>query len=70
MVSQKLLPLVVSCRYDAALVVTVLKILVILTKPMSETAKNAGRLVIDARVGKTDELYVNYLCVCVCFFFF
>jgi hypothetical protein len=54
-VSQKLLPLVVGCRYDAAMVLTVCKILVILTKPLSEAAKNAGRMTVDVRKGKVDE---------------
>ena len=54
-VSQKLLPLVMSCRYDRALVLTVCKILVILTKPMSENAKRAGRLSVDVKSGRVDE---------------
>lgn len=54
-VSQKLLPLVMSCRYDKAMVLTVCKILVILTKPLSENAKNAGRMSVDVRSGKIDE---------------
>jgi timeless len=54
-VSQKLLPLVIGCRYDAAMVLTVCKILVILTKPLSEAAKNAGRMTVDVRKGKVDE---------------
>jgi hypothetical protein len=54
-VSQKLLPLVIGCRYDAAMVLTVCKILVILTKPLSDAAKNAGRMTIDVRKGKVDE---------------
>ena len=51
-VEQKLLPLVLSCRYDNALVITVLKILVILTKPISESAKKASYVVIDVKSGK------------------
>ena len=54
-VSQKLLPLVIGCRYDAAMVLTVCKILVILTKPLSEAAKNAGRMTVDVRSGKVEE---------------
>eukprot|EP00537_Pseudo-nitzschia_pungens_P002008 CAMPEP_0172357482 /NCGR_PEP_ID=MMETSP1060-20121228/1855_1 /TAXON_ID=37318 /ORGANISM="Pseudo-nitzschia pungens, Strain cf. cingulata" /LENGTH=1080 /DNA_ID=CAMNT_0013078191 /DNA_START=471 /DNA_END=3713 /DNA_ORIENTATION=+ len=46
-VEQKLLPLVVSCKYDTPLVVTVLKILVILTKPLAENTQRAGQMVID-----------------------
>lgn len=54
-VSQKLLPLVMSCRYDKAMVLTVCKILVILTKPLSEDAKRAGRLTIDVKSKNVDE---------------
>lgn len=54
-VAQKLLPLVMSCRYDKAMVMTVCKILVILTKPLSEDAKRAGRLIVDVKSGKVDE---------------
>ena len=54
-VSQKLLPLVMSCRYDKAMVLTVCKILVILTKPLSEDAKRAGRLTVDVKSKKVDE---------------
>jgi timeless len=46
-VEKKLLPLVIARRYDTAVVLTVVKILVILTKPLSENAKRAGQLVID-----------------------
>ena len=53
-VQQKLLPLVWSCRYDTALVLTITKILVILTKPLSANAKKAGRFVIDTK--KTPEM--------------
>ena len=51
---QKLLPLVLSCRYNTPLVLTIVKILVILTKPMSENARNAAGMIIDARSGRTD----------------
>ena len=54
-VSQKLLPLVMSCRYDKAMVLTVCKILVILTKPLSEDAKRAARLTIDVKSKKVEE---------------
>ena len=54
-VCQKLLPLVMSCRYDSGLVMTVCKILVILTKPLSEAAINAGRLTIDIKKKKVPE---------------
>ena len=54
-VSQKLLPLVMSCRYDKAMVLTVCKILVILTKPLSEDAKRAGRLTVDVKSKKVGE---------------
>ena len=52
---QKLLPLVLECRYDTPLVLTIVKILVILTKPISEQAKRAGRLVIDVASKKVPE---------------
>lgn len=46
-VPHKLLPLALTCRYDNALVLTICKILVILTKPLSDQTVNAGRMVID-----------------------
>ena len=46
-VEQKLLPLVLTCRYDNAIVLTVVKILVILTKPLAESTKRSGRVIID-----------------------
>jgi hypothetical protein len=46
-VEQKLLPLVITCRYDSPIVLTVVKILVILTKPLAENTKRAGRMIID-----------------------
>jgi Timeless protein len=46
-VEQKLLPLVLTCRYDSAIVLTVVKILVILTKPLADSTKMAGKLVIE-----------------------
>lgn len=54
-VQQKLLPLVLSCRYDSKMVLTIVKILVILTKPLSENAKNAARLIIDVKSKNADE---------------
>jgi timeless len=51
---QKLLPLVLSCRYNTPLVLTIVKILVILTKPISENARNAAGMIIDTRSGRTD----------------
>ena len=54
-VQQKLLPLVLACRYDTPLVLTIVKILVILTKPISDQAKRAGRLVIDVQSKKVPE---------------
>jgi len=54
---QKLLPLVLSCRYDTPLVLTIVKILVILTKPLSENAKKAGRFIIDIK--KTDKTVIR-----------
>jgi timeless len=53
-VQQKLLPLVHSCRYDSAMVLTVCKILVILTKPLAENTVRAGKMVINTK-GKASE---------------
>ena len=52
-VEQKLLPLVMTCRYDTNLVLTICKILVILTKPLAENTARAGKMVIDTN--KTNE---------------
>lgn len=57
-VEQKLLPLVTTCRYDTAIVLTVVKILVILTKPLTETTKRAGRMIIDTS-SKSDRNVVQ-----------
>lgn len=54
-VQQKLLPLVLHSRYDTTMVLTVCKILVILTKPLASNTVNAGRMVIDTKSGKTPE---------------
>jgi len=48
-VGQKLLPLVLSCRYNTPLLLTVVKILVILTKPLSSIAVKAGKVIIDTK---------------------
>jgi timeless len=53
-VQQKLLPLVMTCRYDTPIVLTVVKILVILTKPLSDNTKRAGQIVIDTTSPKSD----------------
>ncbi len=57
-VEQKLLPLVVTCRYDTPIVLTVLKILVILTKPLSDTSQRAGQMIIDTTSSKSDPAVV------------
>jgi len=54
-VQKKLLPLVLTCRYDTPMVLTIVKILVILTKPLHENTMRAGRLVIDTKSSKRDE---------------
>ena len=59
-VPQKLLPLVLSCRYDTQLVITIVKILVILTKPLSPTTIKAGRLIIDAKKGEKEYVKLLY----------
>jgi timeless len=58
-VEQKLLPLVVTCRYDTAIVLTVVKILVILTKPLAESTKRAGRMIIDTS-SKADPAVISH----------
>lgn len=57
-VKQKLLPLAMTCRYDTAIVLTVVKILVILTKPLAENTKRAGRMIIDTS-SKADPAVVH-----------
>jgi timeless len=57
-VEQKLLPLVVTCRYDTPIVLTVLKILVILTKPLAENSQRAGQMIIDTTSSKSDPAVV------------
>mmetsp|Transcript_17087 Transcript_17087/g.39446 ORF Transcript_17087/g.39446 Transcript_17087/m.39446 type:complete len:1009 (+) Transcript_17087:154-3180(+) len=57
-VEQKLLPLVVTCRYDTPIVLTVLKIMVILTKPLAETSQRAGQMIIDTASSKSDPAVV------------
>lgn len=57
-VEQKLLPLVVTCRYDTPIVLTVLKILVILTKPLAESTQRAGQMIINTASSKADPAVV------------
>ncbi len=57
-VEQKLLPLVVTCRYDTPIVLTVLKILVILTKPLADNSQRAGQMIIDTSSSKSDPAVV------------
>lgn len=52
-VEQKLLPLVLTSRYDPAIVLTVCKILVILTKPLSDQTLQAGRMAIATKPKST-----------------
>lgn len=58
-VEQKLLPLVMTCRYDTPMVLTIVKILVILTKPLSENTQRAGRMVIDTSSSKSNAAVVK-----------
>jgi hypothetical protein len=53
-VPQKLLPLALHAAHDRKLVLTVCKMLTILTKPLSAEAAKAGRLVVDVKSGKVD----------------
>jgi len=48
-VQQKLLPLIMTCRYDSSMILTIVKILVILTKPISEVTQQTGRLAINPK---------------------
>ena len=54
-VAQKLLPLVDTCRYDSAIVLTVAKILVMLTKPLAANTIRAGKMVINTNKKKVPE---------------
>lgn len=60
-VPQKLLPLVMTCRYDTPMVLTIVKILVILTKPLSEGSKTAGRFAIDAKKYSPEYVFILLL---------
>ena len=53
-VEQKLIPLVLTCRYDTSIVLTVVKIMVILTKPLSDNTERAGKMIIDTSSQKAD----------------
>ena len=57
MVEHKLIPLAISCKYDTAIVMTITKILVILTKPMSARSKRAARLILNPK--KTDSAVIK-----------
>jgi len=61
-VQTKLLPLLKSAHYDSSIVVTILKILVILTKPLTATAKRAARMAIDVKGGKNKDAADRYVC--------
>jgi Timeless protein len=59
-VVQKLLPLVhSSCRYDTPMLLTIVKILVILTKPLSDNTVRAGKMVINVKSKKSTDAYVT-----------
>jgi hypothetical protein len=58
-VEQKLLPLVLTARYDTAMVLTVCKILVILTKPLSDQAVRAGRMAIVTQMKPVKKAKAN-----------
>jgi hypothetical protein len=66
-VQHKLLPLTVSCRYDTPMVLTVVKILVILTKPLSDNTLRAGRMVIDTMSRKNSERCVYRTISSLCY---
>ena len=58
-VQKKLLPIVLACQYDSALVMTIVKLLVILTKPMNGGALKAARLVIDVKKSKQKKIVLT-----------
>lgn len=64
-VQTKLLPLLKSVYYDSAIVVTILKILVILTKPLTAMAKRAARIAVDVKGAKnkntSDRLVFSFV---------
>jgi len=63
-VEKKLLPLIIYCRYDSAIVLTILKILVILTKPMNSRTKlhiERVNMVEDAVLSEQNKMHNNTL---------
>ena len=64
-IPQKLLPLIMSCRYDSAVTLTILKILVLLTKPLASNTKAAACQVIDTKNKKLPEMYVRACAFCL-----
>ena len=54
-VQTKLLPVALACRYDTRLVLTVCKILVILTKPLATSTARAAVLAIDTKSQKSKK---------------
>ena len=48
-VERTLIPLAIRCKYDTAIIMTITKIMVLLTKPMNERAIRAARLVLDPK---------------------
>ena len=54
-VVQKLLPLVVHTQYDSTLIITISKILVLLTKPLHVQTIRAGRMMIPASSSHTEH---------------
>lgn len=55
-VEQKLLPLCAACRYDTQLLLTVCKILVLLTKPLSVATQRAAVMPIATKSSKANPL--------------
>jgi len=54
-VETKLVPLALACRYDTALLLTICKILVILTKPLATATQRAAVLAIDTKSAKAKK---------------
>eukprot|EP00977_Amphora_coffeiformis_P017307 scaffold5540_cov181-Amphora_coffeaeformis.AAC.10 len=54
-VETKLVPLALACRYDTPLLLTICKILVILTKPLATSTQRAAVVAIDTKSTKAKK---------------
>jgi Timeless protein len=55
-VVQKLLPLVYNTQYDTTLIITICKIIVLLTKPLHVQTINAGRMMIHTKSSTSNNI--------------